>query len=212
MRKNLLLPLLFFFIAFSAQAQLAAGNVMLGGGAQFSTRKITNVQGDFVTGKDTWYGLSPQIGYFLSNRVAAGLALSYTGSSGHNQNGPTLLKTKNDRYSLGPFVRVYQMVSEKAGFFGHVSGSYSSGRRMEWREANGWQTRESSTSFGAYFQPGFTYFIHERVGAEFTFGSAGYQKTRSEDLINNQKGSSKGYTVNVGLGSFGVGFNYFINR
>jgi hypothetical protein len=210
MQKNVLLPLLFFLFSFSAQAQLSAGNVMLGGSANFGMRSYPESQGN--TQRETYFGFSPQVGYFLSSRVAAGFFLGYNGYRSQWQSSQHSTKRQNNQYSVGPFVRVYHMVSEKAGFFGQLSGSYHYGRHRDWEESTGWRERQTASSFGANFRPGFTYFISRKLAAELAFGNVSYSESLSEIQEQNESRTGKGFHVDLGLGTFGVSFNYFINR
>jgi hypothetical protein len=212
MQKNVLLPLLFFLITFSAQAQLAAGNLLLGGSGQFGISTSTQNHGEEITYQNTSFGLSPQVGYFLSDRVAAGLSFGFNSYRQRSQGSQSIFQNHNNHFSIGPFVRAYQMVSEKAGFFGQVSGTYGVGRYRNRRESTTWEERQTASSLGAYFQPGFTYFIHQNLGAEFTFGSIGYSKNQNNMLAQNEKRTAKGLRADLGLGTFGVSFNYYINR
>jgi hypothetical protein len=100
-------PIKLFFIAtllFTgvANAQITKGNWMVGGNVSFAySTNDTNSNSTII--------LSPNIGYFIIDKLALGSVLNYNYSKSKNDSGTGLYKSSN----LGPFIRYYVLNEEK---------------------------------------------------------------------------------------------------
>src|SRR4051812_7841610 len=98
--------LVMFFL--NAQSQLTEGNWLVGGNASFSSTKYKYAT-DATTTTDV--EISPNIGYFFIDRVAAGLKAGYKHvkhvSSRYGVGGA------GSSFNIGPFVRYYFLGTEK---------------------------------------------------------------------------------------------------
>jgi hypothetical protein len=212
MRKNLLLPLLFFLLSYSAHAQLSAGSWMLGGGfglttgSSTSSFSTTNME---TTSRTFNFSLAPRIGYFVHDRIAIGMGLGYgrtMNRSGENREQLTI-------YSGGPFARVYHMVSERAGFFGQGSLGYSARQARQRTDGGDWRKSPvSSNEFSLNVFPGFTYFVHNKLGAELALGGLYYAVSNTRNTDQNTTNRTSGLGFNISLSGITFGLNYFINR
>lgn len=212
MRKILLLPLLFFLITFSAQAQLAAGSWLVGGGFGLTTGSVTsqysttNIQ---TSSRSFNVSLAPRIGYLIHDRVVIGMEVGYVRNmnrSGENREHLTI-------YSAGPFARVYHMVSERAGFFGQGSVGFSTQQARLRTDGADWRRSPvSGSEVIANLFPGFTYFVHDRIGAELALGGLYYSISNTRNTDQNTSNRTSGLGFNISLTGVTIGLNYFLNR
>lgn len=101
---HLFLAALFFFnIAIS---QITKKNWMIGGSGLISTQS-QKITGSTIKGSDI--NLSPNLGYFILDKLAIGARLGYK----YNRTEFNNIVTKNTRYSFGPFFRYYYLKPEK---------------------------------------------------------------------------------------------------
>jgi hypothetical protein len=208
MRTTLLLPLLFFLMAFSARAQLSAGNLLLGGRLGFS---LTHSKGPQQARSSTSFGigLSPEVGFFVADNVVMGTMLSYGNGWGKSLSNDRFFSNSR-HHGAGPFVRLYKMVSERAGFIGHAYFSY--GKNQTRNIDTGWETSNSNSSITAGISPGFTYFVHDKIGIEFLLGGLSYYTFYGQDERGRSTGRSGGLGFSSGLGNAALGFRYYVNR
>jgi hypothetical protein len=107
----------FFFIvnllfAFASIAQIKKGNWMMGGSASFSSSKST--QSGIDIPEKIRFSLSPNIGYFVIDKLAVGSS-AQLGTETGTETG----------FGLGPFVRYYFLEKEKPiNFFSEASYSF----------------------------------------------------------------------------------------
>jgi len=106
--KKIVLTLAFAFTcAIFAQAQTEKGNLLLGGGADFTSTS--------VGGKSTSsYSFSPNLGYFVAENIAVGARVGIDGG----ENTTT--------YSIAPFGRYYFLpIGSNAKLFGDASVGFA---------------------------------------------------------------------------------------
>jgi hypothetical protein len=122
MKKNILFILAVSMIKISS-GQLTKQNWLVGGNGIFNSTTYNNSAG--IPGqKMTNIQLTPNIGYFITDKFATGLKLSF-GSVRFRIEGQNNL-TKNTTYSFGPFVRYYLLPIKKQ-FNILIDGSYQYG-------------------------------------------------------------------------------------
>src|SRR5687767_4032150 len=93
--------------AFNSMAQPVAGNKFIGGVLSFTTNGFEQGTGN-PDRKISEFTVAPSGGYFLSDKVALGLNLSFM--NGKDDDGTTV-----DKYSelaIGPFAQYYMPVGE----------------------------------------------------------------------------------------------------
>ena len=134
--KKYLFTLLFFAIVASASAQVGKGQFYIGGSLNYNydeagTSSVINYpQGTtyYNNGKVTDFQISPDFGFFISNKWAIGIQLGYTRTSGTEtsqyiaNDSSTKSYTYVDHYSsdalgIGIHLRYYCMITDKIGFF-----------------------------------------------------------------------------------------------
>ena len=143
--KVLLFALLFGGINQKANAQIAQGSWMIGGGG-----------GAAFSSNGGYFTLAPKAGYFVLPKTAIGASV-YFGHSRFIITGSPNISVST--LGISPFVRQYFLKTEnKFNVFGELSASMS----------NSWNSESSSSSyFSGGISAGVTYFIHPNVGLEF---------------------------------------------
>lgn len=139
----------------AAKAQTAAGNMMIGGTLAYT---FDSYSGGDSKANSTYF--SPSFGYFVSDNLAIGGALSISSSS--TDSGAGVLKSSS--FGIGPFARYYKYTAnEDFAFFGDVSILYSAGSQDN---TAGGKTKSSFVSFDV--SPGFAYFLTDHWGIELS--------------------------------------------
>ena len=194
MKKMMTLSVL-VLIAFFAKAQTEKGNWLAGGSLGFtsSTQKVSYETGSTTT---TVFQLTPNVGHFIANNLAAGINLnvssthfSTSGDLGENSSTATYL-------TAGPFVRYYFNTSPNVKLFLHGDASWGSEKY-----SNGSDPGQPSIPISIYDgKAGAAFFLSRNVALELT---AGYQSMVEKD-------NSMGFTTNYRTGSFVAGFGFQI--
>jgi hypothetical protein len=135
------------------------------------------------------FSLSPNIGYFISDKFAVGLKTLFSWSKGEFfPDDPAWSggKTNSTKFSIGPFVRYYFLdMTKQYNILSEVS--YQQGT---WNSvgANG-----TLHSFNASAGP--VIFFNSSVGLEMLLGYS----ANSENFKGSYKNSPKGFAINIGF-------------
>jgi len=100
MKKASVIAIAIVLLSTAANSQITKGNWLIGGNAEFSTSKTTTSEG---TTSGLYISATPKIGYFLIDKLGAGLLLSYSHSTSTYNN----MTSKFTNLGIGPFVRYY---------------------------------------------------------------------------------------------------------
>jgi len=183
--KKLFISFLFSAFFLITKAQLTKGNWLAGGTgkfysytSQYSSTTYTN------EASYTQIDLSPNIGYFVANKLAFGIRPTFSSIKGKVTTTGGL-STNVQRYWIGPFGRYYFLQADKQfniltdisyqyGFFGGIS-------------------KGKLGTFSALAGP--VVYFNSSVGLEFLLGYS-YSK---EDVEGYQKETRKGFQVAVGF-------------
>lgn len=231
MQKLVLSVLLLSATVSVVQAQTEVGRVLLSGnvGYSYSESENTPINSSvdrYSSGKSTFnsFTFTPQVGFFVADHIALGLSLGVAARKGTdvytypstNSLDPYTAKSSSRDLNIGPFVRYYQMVGEKAAFYGQLAGGYQHGSTT----SRGSTSSSEATSNGGYanITPGFVFFPTNRFGLELTLGNLGYsstkQKVRSisgpEPLDSNNKASS--FATNFGIQYLSLGASFYLGK
>ncbi|WP_333818594.1 outer membrane beta-barrel protein [Ohtaekwangia sp.] len=191
-------------------AQLAKGNLQLGGSLSYTNQK--NDQYDYYPGlpysiKSTSFALSPRAGLFFSDKSVVGLSLSFTSTTNTSEfSGLDKNQSKNSLFSITPYYRHYKSLGEHAAFFFQGDASIGFGKYKP--EGASYDT----FYYGVGVRPGVALFLSEKWALEATYGSLSYQSTKytPDGSDNNRTSNSFGLNLNWLTLAFGV--QYFIAR
>jgi len=179
-------------LTFQSFGQLANGNWLVGGTGNFLSSKNTYTSPTFSSSSDRVdIKISPNIGYFIIDKFAAGLRSSYTKSKGV-VNGPGGLNTNENRFEIGPFVRYYFLDAQK---------SYNVLTDLSYQHGFYWftPTKGNINTFSA--SAGSVIYFNSSVGLEFLLGYYSRKEVirQNGDIINQQKGFQVGIGFQIHL-------------
>lgn len=161
----------------SSNAQITKGNWMAGGMGNFTSYKSSYEYNNIeVTQTGSGVQISPNIGYFIKDKLVVGTAMSFNFSnpSGKNNNG--------HGYGISPFLRYYFLKPEKMiNFFSQISYGFSEGKS----ESGGY-----NKSNGYDIKVGPAIFLNSSVALEFTLD---YSASKYND-------NSKANYLTLGIG------------
>jgi len=124
-------------VAAAGVAQIAKGTIGLGGSAHFNRDVETSGSEDSQYKQVTReYGISPQMGLFVSDNLEVGVGLGYEVSQSEEElSDVEFTENPGERYtdvSVQPFIRWYKMLDEKFGFTFLAAGEIGS-RKGNWK-------------------------------------------------------------------------------
>ncbi len=176
MKKIVLIALL--AVTGSAFGQVSKGSLFLGGGLGFQTEsskttfKATATTVDNPSMNRYWF--DPEVGYFLTDRLAAGLMLHLGGS---NSGVTDSTKDKRTEFGLGLFARYYMGINEKFYFWPQLDVMFGSSNR-DVTAANVTVNTDKGSFFAVGITPGFSYFPSTRYGLNFGVGRLGMRSSK----------------------------------
>jgi len=227
--KKVNLTLVFIFAAIvSGFAQTSAGTLFFGGGLGFSssTSKTTSsVGGTTITEdgpKSSQFSIVPGVGYFVADKLAVGLDLSFSVSSKKlpdESNPNDYTKISGNVIGINPYVRKFFMLSDNFGFTGTFGvgvglGSY----KIEIQSGNTTVTTDDSkiTILEVGITPGIVFFPTNKVGLEANFGFIGFGSTTTKTEQGNNEiketETSFGFGANSIQPTFSLGFRYYLTK
>jgi hypothetical protein len=182
--KKVLFAAFLLVSSHSMFAQINQGQWLVGGSAGFNSSK----HGDSDAGKETDIWVAPNVGYFLIDKLAAGLDLSFS------SNKVKSADDANSTFSLAPFVRYYFLdAGEKVNVFADAHYGFGS---------TGGDDKVSFNEF--QIKAGPAIFLTPNTALEFAlyYKSQGgdYWKIGAEDERNNNFGLSIGFQIHLGNG------------
>jgi hypothetical protein len=208
MKKILLITFAALFIFGTASAQTGKGYKYIGGSFTFNYDEDGTVQNiNFDSGTTQYFNkdivsfnISPEFGFFLSDKWAIGIQPGYSRVSGTEtsnfyssvneaNNYSYTRKYHTDIVGLAINLRYYYMVNDKIGFYpqfgvstSHIANDFTNGH------------------FSAYAGPNVVFFPTPKIGLNMGFGNAGYQYNYL----------SHGSVLSLSLNnSFNFGVNYY---
>ena len=113
MMKQFILLFCFSTLFFTAYSQLSKGIWLAGGTGKFYAYHSEYSSATYSNeARYTQIDLSPNIGYFVADKLAFGLRPTFSSIKGE-VSGPGGLRTNTQRYSVGPFGRYYLLNSDR---------------------------------------------------------------------------------------------------
>lgn len=199
MKKTFLLIMATCF-CFMAEAQISQGSKSIGGTFNYSSSSSkSEFEGTSRTDyKTSNFTFSPRVGYFISDEISIGAALTLsTGSQTDYDGNNTQIVRKTNSFAISPFARYYKSLGENFYIFGEGMISVGSGGS---KRINGNTTVKDPNSgiFGLYVSPGIAFFPAPKFGIELSFVG-----------IQFENRSSKGENSKTSTSSFRFGPNTF---
>lgn len=188
MKKSTLLALV-LGITMTSFAQINRGQFLIGGLINFQSTK--NEYSNDPNYKLNTISISPNIGYFIIDKIAAGVRIdirSYKSNSG-------VLEARETTTGIEPFLRYYFLPgSKKVNAF--IDGSYVHDKTKTRYYSSSDYFFEMSR--GYHFSAGPSIFLTNQIALEFTVG---YEHIKSNDSGNAKVSTfSSGFGLQVHLG------------
>lgn len=175
--KKVIFTLVIAAVGFTANAQTAQGNWLMGGNASFTSGK-SSADG---AKSNTTINISPDAGYFVADDLAIGAMVSFQSATGGYS-----------AFSAAPFVRYYFLpIGDNAKLFGQGSFGFGSSKFDDDDES------VSSTNWSIAAGPAF--FLNQNVALETTLF---YGSSKQKDVpAYNTFGLNIGFQIHLGGGS-----------
>ncbi|OUJ70228.1 hypothetical protein [Hymenobacter crusticola] len=232
MEKFLLSALVTGAIFTNAQAQIATGTTMMGGNLNYwgpTSKNDNNQAGYSSTTKNKQFEISPIVGRFIAENLAIGIDARFSFSK-TNSHYPIFSSNytfageyyeqiqKGRSINVGPIIRYYKFVSEKAAFYGQFSGGYTNNYISSYTSAFSNEgiytpsTSGSTRSEGFYGQvsPGFVFFPINKLGLELYLPGLSYN--RLIDKTDDSKRVDASLGANFGLRYLQMGAFFYLGR
>jgi hypothetical protein len=185
MKRALLSGIVLFSFIFQANGQLLK-NTWLAGGSVFYTN--TESINDPGTISEEEFKLSPNVGFFIANKFAAGIRVAYAMRKSEYKDqvtGNTSYTDITKVWELGPYVRYYFLKPDKlVNLF--ADGFYSYGIRKN----NFYSEIEKSNNYSIGAGP--VIYFNPNVGLELMLGYT-YTTYQNSDIVYNN------FFVNIGF-------------
>ncbi|WP_139173969.1 hypothetical protein [Hydrobacter penzbergensis] len=183
MKKQLVLSLAFCLLFFFTKAQLDKKTWLVGGNFSFSAS--TNSSTNHV--RTNLFQIAPNVGYFLWDKLVAGIKLDITLQRDGYPTSTTTLHVNNNHFLYGLFTRYYLLNKEKQVNV-LVEGNYAFGSN----KASGYYPISDAKINKYSFFAGPVIYLNSNVGVEMVVGYFNYRDTKAE-------ATTSGFQTNIGL-------------
>jgi outer membrane protein len=218
MKKFLLSAAAVLCIASATQAQLTSGTFYAGGSFGFKSSSTSSKVGNTSTdiNKLSSFNFSPSAGYFITDKVAVGLALNVTSDKNIdygtlNSKTTTIEKPVN----INIFARKFFMVNNNFGLFAGINAGPSFGKTttesFDGATKITTKTEKKLSGFTAKINGGAIWFPVSKIGIEASVGLLGYSflKSKVKDSKPTSSLTEKGIDFLLSSTTINFGFNYY---
>jgi len=167
--KKILLSLAVVALGYSAQAQegygFNQGDIMLEGSIRYNTTddKATEI-------KENTFNFTPQVGYFISDKFAAGLYFDLSSNKVDNYSGTTNIN-KTNAFNVGVFWRYYFLeLGQRFKFYGQANVGFANAKNTI-ELANVPTIESKGSGVNAGLDLGVNYFITPKIAINFGFAN-----------------------------------------
>ncbi len=194
-----------FLMAAMMVATLAANaQVYVGGGINFSSSKPAYVKVDGGSEPDatTKFGILPEVGYKLDDKLSVGIALGYE----HSKQGDV----KTNGFSIAPYARYTFVKWNNIGLFGEAQFAYSNKKETESVDMGDGKTMDvdkKSNGWSLGVRPGISIDLNEKLTFITKFGWLGYKSEKPSDAKGQKASSDFGFDVDATNLQFSLLFN-----
>lgn len=194
-----------FLMAAMMVATLAANaQVYVGGGINFSSSKpaYVKVDGESEPDATTKFGILPEVGYKLDDKLSVGIALGYE----HSKQGDV----KTNGFSIAPYARYTFVKWNNIGLFGEAQFAYSNKKETESVDMGDGKTMDvdkKSNGWSLGVRPGISIDLNEKLTFITKFGWLGYKSEKPSDAKGQKASSDFGFDVDATNLQFSLLFN-----
>jgi outer membrane protein len=168
-------------MAFTANAQkgnfyVSASNINFFGSNNSEISTGFNIE-SFGKAKTTTYGFAPELGYHVSDRVAVGAALGFSGRTVKDSD------EKKFNFGVNPYVRYFLHQSENFGFYlqGGVDFLQEKREERDYSISEPTIKKRTFTTWGVSVVPGVSYALSSHFSLLASFGVLGYTSSKEKD-------------------------------
>jgi opacity protein-like surface antigen len=141
--------------------------------------------------------LSPQIGKFLSDKVAIGIGLDF-GLNNTNSNQDVERIKKTTSFGVVPFLRYYALTTGKFSVFGQANAGFSFANSNTTLGGNNIE-KTKSNSISLNLVPGVSYDISERLALETYINLFNIGVGQTSSTVNDNKETNNYFVIGGGL-------------
>ena len=209
MKKILLTGVFVAMVFFTAQAQIGAGTVSVGGNLEISSSsskyKSSSSSADGPTNSS--FAIGPQASYFLSDEFSVGARIAFASNKSENAAGTNKTTINNFRFS--PFARYHVPMGEKFYFFGEGRLDFGFGGGKTTTGSTS-VDRDPSNMIGLAVSPGLLFFPGEKIGIEMAFNLLSFHSNVTKDADDkNNKSISNTFRFGPDLFSPSLSIQYY---
>lgn len=193
MKKIALIAIAMMAFATMANAQLYVGGSL--GINNNNSKEIDNGKTE-LNPSSTSIGISPEVGFFLSDNFAVGAYINTNFTFNNNRDTATVVKTNTTSWGITPYARWYAIQSDKFGVFleGQLFFMHQGGKT----KAGGVTADAPKTnSFGLQIVPGLSYNLTDNLQLQMRLDVLGANFTHT--TITSADGKNKEISNNCGL-------------
>jgi opacity protein-like surface antigen len=176
--KKSIIVLFIAFISISAFGQ-SQGSLVVGGAFSLTMSKDKTEQGSTTTDgvSRTQFEFTPDLEYFLSESLSAGVGIGYTFAKVKTNNNNDQI-VKSGMFSLAPYLKKYFTVGDRAAFFGKAQLSFGFGKQTIEQKVGGVTVSDETKlrDFSLGIIPGFKFKVSEKIALEAGIGFVGFQQ------------------------------------
>jgi hypothetical protein len=215
MKKTMLLLLVTAFISIQGYSQENKGKFLVGGTVSLSLSDSDSEYTNRNYNRNSQYfSLEVPAGYFISNSFLVGIKSAYSyqiSNSGWEYiDRTTEQETKNDLFSVGPFLRYYNPIISKLNFFLDLTVTYGFGKENSKSFENEVLQYENDGKLWRIYadlSPGLSYQVSNWLFFDATFGRLTYFKSHykpNEDSENDSEDERSNFNFIFNNFSFGL--------
>lgn len=201
MKKMIVVAVLGLFGTQFAKAQVAKGDILVGGNVNFSTSTSKPDGVSDTKSTTTNFGISPKVGFALSDKWMVGVFAGTNFNTDKDEVAGVETKDQVNIITPGVFVRNYHVLGgSKFAFFGEANVGYGFGTS----KTDGTETGKV-TSLQVNVLPGISYFVTKCFVLEGSFGGINYTNMTNEARPSGAKEKSNSFDltftkeINVGV-------------
>lgn len=232
--KKIILTALCAVLVQLSFAQIQQGTWTATGSSSYSQfkRQNNNQADDQLSYNHAYksFQLRPSIGYFVTNNVEIGVFGGYSYSDQLLESFMPNVSTNSAKYevatySAGLFTRAYKFIANNFAFYGQANVGYASSSIYNLNEVEGTfhkymdETDTDSQHLSVSILPGITFFVHDRISLNATYGVLSYSRSDNEhkrkEFIFGQASThefnsgSHDLSLNLSSDSFSLGLSYY---
>lgn len=208
--------------ALPAQSQIYKGAIFIGGSIgmkQRSEQPLTTQDGWNTTYFSAY--VNPKAGFYLSNKLAAGINLHFGFMNMENSKlNPVYNKQNSYTGGASVFARYTQFIIPKLAFFteGSIGYMHTWNKSEEKNHTTFLVDRVRTKSFAVAIVPGIMFMATPSLGFEASYGSVFYNYRRNEverqrtQSLSALSGDTSEFGFDLSSSTLSIGFNYYFGN